>query len=91
MPNVEKSTLRPSVQQEIERILNDAEWQKWMDGIQSIATETRAIRLQMEADLFFINKRKKAAADLQRKESEHQRLSELGEELLKQRGFSFDL
>jgi predicted component of type VI protein secretion system len=91
MPNVEKSTLRPSVQQEIERILNDAEWQKWLNGIQSIASETRAIRLQMEADLFFINKRKKAAAELNRNEAERQRLSELGEELLKQRGFDFNL
>lgn len=91
MPNVEKSTLGYSAQSEIERILNDAEWQKWLDGIQTIVNETRAIRLQMEADLFYINKRKKAAAELQRKESERQRLSELGEELLKQRGFNFDL
>ena len=91
MPNVEKSTLRPSVQSEIERILNDAEWQKWLDGIYAIASETRAIRLQMEAELYHITKRKRMAAELNREEAERQRLLKLGEELLKQRGFDYDL
>jgi len=91
MPNVEKSTLRPSVQSEIERILNDAEWQKWLDGIYSIEAETRAIRFQMEAELFHMTKWKRMAAELNREQAERQRLLKLGEELLKQRGFNFDL
>ena len=91
MPNVEKSTLRLSVQSEIERILNDAEWQKWLDGIYSIEAETRAIRFQMEAELFHMTKRKRIAAELNQEEAERQRLLKLGEELLKQRGFNFDL